>query len=75
MVVKYFCDRCGNETGEGELRIGRLSIPPDLDVTIDLCPRCEEDARTGFLGNAASTPPEGYAEKPSGAAELEGGRR
>jgi hypothetical protein len=55
MAVRYFCDRCGRETGEGELRIGRLSIPPDLDVTIDLCPSCEEDARTVFLGNAALT--------------------
>jgi hypothetical protein len=72
MVVKYFCDRCGNETGEGELRIGRLSIPPDLDVTIDLCPRCEEDARTGFLGKAASNPLESDTGKSSALAEREG---
>jgi hypothetical protein len=71
MAVKYFCDRCGSETGEGELRVGRLSIPPDLDVTIDLCSTCEEDARMGFLGEAASNPPGSHAREP-GAVELEG---
>jgi hypothetical protein len=53
MAVKYFCDRCGVETSEGELKIGKLSIPPDKDVTLDLCPRCEQDAVAGFLGQAA----------------------
>jgi hypothetical protein len=69
MAVKYFCDRCGSETQEGELRVGRLSIPPDLDVTIDLCSTCEEDARTGFLGKAAATTSGGSA--PMGGADLE----
>jgi hypothetical protein len=70
MAVKYFCDRCGSETGEGELKVGRLAIPPDLDVTIDLCSTCEEDARTGFLGTAASNPPESHT-KGLGASEFE----
>jgi hypothetical protein len=49
MTVKYFCDRCGTEAGEGELRVAELSIPPDPDLSVDLCPSCVQEVKTSFL--------------------------
>jgi hypothetical protein len=56
MAVRYFCDRCGNETGPGELRQAEFSLPPDPDVTLDLCPGCAADVRGVVLGEAATAP-------------------
>lgn len=53
MAVRYFCDRCGTETGEGELRVAELSLPPDPDLSLDLCPNCATDVREHLLGQAA----------------------
>jgi hypothetical protein len=50
MAVRYFCDRCGNETGEGELRAAELSIPPDPDISLDLCPDCAQLMRSTIVG-------------------------
>jgi hypothetical protein len=55
MAVRYFCDRCGNETGPGELRQAELSLPPDPDVTLDLCPSCATDVRGHLFGDAPGT--------------------
>jgi len=40
MAVLYICDRCGNQTGRDELRTAELSLPPDPDIALDLCPDC-----------------------------------
>jgi hypothetical protein len=53
MAVRYFCDRCGAETGEGELRVAEFSLPPDPDVTLDLCASCATDVRGRLLGSGA----------------------
>jgi len=45
MAVRYFCDRCGKETGPGELRSAELSLPPDPDVALDLCDACAVEVR------------------------------
>jgi hypothetical protein len=50
MAVRYFCDRCGKETGEGELRAAELSIPPDPDISLDLCPECARQMRSTIVG-------------------------
>ena len=50
MAVRYFCDRCGQETGEGELRAAELSIPPEPDISLDLCPDCAEHVRSEIVG-------------------------
>jgi hypothetical protein len=52
MAVRYFCDRCDNEVREGELRVAELSLPPEPDITIDLCPTCAEHVRSDILGRA-----------------------
>ena len=57
MAVRYFCDRCGNETGEGELRVAELSLPPDPDVALDLCPACAHEVRAQLLGRSAESAP------------------
>jgi hypothetical protein len=53
MAVKYFCDRCGTETAEGELLIARLSIPPDTDITMDLCSGCSDSVKQHFASEGA----------------------
>ena len=55
MAVRYFCDRCGNETKEGELRVAELSLLPDADVSLDLCPACATSVREHLLGQAAES--------------------
>ena len=50
MAVRYFCDRCGTETEEGELRAAELSIPPEPDISLDLCPDCAEHMRSEIVG-------------------------
>jgi hypothetical protein len=54
MTVRYFCDRCGNEAGPGELRQSEFSLPPDPDIALDLCPGCVADVRALLLGEAAT---------------------
>ena len=49
MAVKYFCDRCDIEVGEGELRLAELSIPPDPDVSVELCPSCVHEVNVLFV--------------------------
>ena len=55
MAVRYFCDRCGNETNEGGLRVAELSLPPDADVSLDLCPACATSVRENLLGKSAES--------------------
>jgi hypothetical protein len=50
MAVRYFCDRCERETGEGELRAAELSIPPEPDISLDLCLECAEYIRSAIVG-------------------------
>jgi hypothetical protein len=50
MAVRYFCDRCGREMEEGELRPAELSIPPEPDISLDLCPGCAEHMRSTIVG-------------------------
>jgi hypothetical protein len=50
MAVRYFCDRCGAETREGELRVAELSIPPEPDISLELCEGCAQDARANIVG-------------------------
>jgi hypothetical protein len=52
MAVRYFCDRCETETQEGELRPAELSIPPEPDISLDLCPDCAEQVRPTIVGKA-----------------------
>jgi hypothetical protein len=52
MAVRYFCDRCERETEEGELRAAELSIPPEPDISLDLCPDCAEHMRSEIVGKA-----------------------
>ena len=49
MAVKYFCDRCGKETKEGELKVAELSLPPDADVSLELCQACATSVREHLL--------------------------
>jgi len=53
MAVRYFCDRCGRETEEGELRSAEVSIPPDPDISLDLCAECAEEVRANIVGEHA----------------------
>ena len=55
MAVRYFCDRCGRETGEGQLRQAELSVPPDPDISLDLCADCARVVRANILGQLAET--------------------
>lgn len=55
MAVRYFCDRCETEVGKGELRVAELSLPPDPDLTLDLCPSCAIEVRESVLGSAGET--------------------
>jgi hypothetical protein len=54
MAVRYFCDRCDAETGEGELRPAELSIPPDPDIALDLCPDCAREVRASIVGKSVN---------------------
>jgi hypothetical protein len=45
-VVKYFCDWCGRETGDDEVRIVRVLLPPDPPITMEVCPECAKSAAT-----------------------------
>jgi hypothetical protein len=49
VAVRYFCDRCERETQEGELRQAELSVPPDPDISLDLCPDCAGEVRSHIL--------------------------
>jgi hypothetical protein len=51
MAVRYFCDRCGTETGSDELRQAEFSLPPDPDIALDLCPRCATEVRKQLVGD------------------------
>jgi hypothetical protein len=51
MAVRYFCDRCEAETDEGGLRVAELSIPPDPDLSLELCSSCVDDVKTHLLGH------------------------
>ena len=53
MAVRYFCDRCGRETEDGELRAAELSIPPDPDISLDLCSDCAQYMRSTIVGKEA----------------------
>ena len=55
MAVRYFCDRCGNETKEGELRVAELSLLPDADVSLELCLACAISVREYLLGQASES--------------------
>jgi hypothetical protein len=55
VAVRYFCDRCGNETNEGELRVAELSLVPDADVSLELCPACATSVREHLLGQASKS--------------------
>lgn len=55
MATKYFCDRCGVEVGQGELRVAELSIPPDPDISLDLCPECAQKVRSDIVGEPEET--------------------
>jgi hypothetical protein len=50
MAIKYICDRCGAETGENELKVAELSIPPEPDLSLDLCPSCAREVRRHLVG-------------------------
>ena len=50
MATRYFCDRCEAETGPGELRVAELSVPPDPDISLELCPDCVQQVRENILG-------------------------
>jgi hypothetical protein len=50
MATKYFCDRCEAETGPGELRVAELSIPPDPDISLELCADCVQQVRANIVG-------------------------
>ena len=52
MAVRYFCDRCNIEVGEGELRVAELSLPPEPDITLELCSDCADEVRKHLLGHA-----------------------
>jgi len=54
VAVRYFCDRCGRETEEGELRQAELSVPPDPDISLDLCRDCAGEVRSNILGQQAA---------------------
>jgi len=54
MAVRYFCDRCGRETGATELRQAEFSLPPDPDVALDLCESCATEVRQHLLGSGAA---------------------
>ena len=54
MAVRYFCDRCGSETGAEGLRQAEFSLPPDPDIALDLCLSCAKAVRRHLLGDAAS---------------------
>ena len=45
MAVLYICDRCGRQTGPDELRAAELSLPPEPDIALDLCPACASSVR------------------------------
>jgi hypothetical protein len=55
VAVRYFCDRCGRETKEGELRPAELSIPPEPDISLDLCPDCAENIRSTIVQTEAES--------------------
>src|SRR5438477_11990451 len=41
IATRYFCDVCDAEVREGELRVLRLSLEPDVAVgLLELCPSC-----------------------------------
>ena len=50
MAIRYFCDRCGTETGADDLRQAEFSLPPDPDIALDLCPSCATEVRKQLLG-------------------------
>jgi hypothetical protein len=54
VAVRYFCDRCGRETREGDLRRAELSVPPDPDISLDLCQDCAGEVRSNILGQQAT---------------------
>jgi hypothetical protein len=66
MAVRYFCDRCDAETGEGELRSAELSIPPDADIALDLCPACVREVRAHIVGKSVDGDERGAFARESG---------
>jgi hypothetical protein len=59
MAVRYFCDRCGKETREDGLRAAELSIPPEPDISLDLCPDCADHMRATIVGQTEAEPARG----------------
>jgi hypothetical protein len=55
MAIRYFCDRCGTETGPDDLRQAEFSLPPDPDIALDLCPGCATEARRQILGDLGAS--------------------
>jgi hypothetical protein len=49
VAIKYFCDRCQREAREWDLKILRVIAPPDLPVTLEVCPECVQAIRAYAL--------------------------
>lgn len=49
MAIKYFCDRCQREAREWDLKILRVIAPPELPVTLEVCPQCVKAIRAYAL--------------------------
>src|SRR4051812_33741210 len=45
MAVIYVCDRCGAHTAPDGLTQAELSLPPDPDISLDLCGDCATQVR------------------------------
>jgi hypothetical protein len=52
MAIRYFCDRCGAEVPKEEFRVAELSLPPEPDISLDLCSACAEEVRRHMLGES-----------------------
>jgi hypothetical protein len=48
-VIRYFCDWCGRETSEDEVRIAWVIVPPDPAISMEVCPECARNAATIVL--------------------------
>lgn len=64
MALRYFCNKCGEETPERELRAATQAVSPSTDVAIDVCPACAEKLESAFADGGRVVPVPGLARRP-----------
>jgi len=55
-VVRYFCDWCGQETSEDDVRVAWVLVRPDPSIKMEICSECAKNAAAFASGEQLLLP-------------------